>query len=414
MNTDWNILCEKLKSFNNTITNPNFKGAVTTSMPRTFLLGNGDISVISNGGKNYKEYMFSKNDFWSCGDLKTDAVMNFDARRVSILPIGSLVIEDLSSDHFFFESIDITDCSITSKYDNVLINAVCYSEKNAVLLKISSESTQTIRISVKAKDSAPEYPCSVFSENGNMYAQRSTANFAKCNPLSWTSVVAMRLDCISGEFKYLSNTDSTITYELNLRAGETGLLSLSFGGGGKTYDCKDVPLGKTPWVEAQKTADSLNTSERFNDALSLNKKWWKNYWLLSFVELSDYQLEKYYYTSLYLMACCSRENKMPPGLYGNFITTDNPKWNGDFHLNYNFIAPFYGMYAANRCVFAKTLAKPMIDFIPEGRRRAKEDLELVCKQYVNGGIIKRQIFKGRRDLKHGINDGVLYPVALGP
>ncbi|WP_376769353.1 hypothetical protein [Paenibacillus germinis] len=33
------------------------------------------------------------------------------------------------------------------------------------------------------------------------------------------------------------------------------------------------------------------------------------------------------------MACCSRNKAFPPGLFGNWITTDTPSWAGDYHLN---------------------------------------------------------------------------------
>ena len=47
------------------------------------------------------------------------------------------------------------------------------------------------------------------------------------------------------------------------------------------------------------------------------------------------------------MGSCSRPGKVAPGLWGNWLTTDNPNWHGDFHLNYNFQAPFYMVYSAN-------------------------------------------------------------------
>lgn len=413
MQVQWEALAQKLESFNNSIHKPDFKDAVTTSMPRTFLLGNGDLAAVSAGAADRKEYLLGKNDFWSCGDLKTNAVMNFDVRRVTTLRAGVLSFENLTSRRHFSERIDLVTASLESVYDDVTITACCLAELNAVALTVCSKSVRTQEIAIRVPDNAAEYPCSYLVENGAGYVQRSTADFAK-NIKSWTSAVALRLFDPAGELKETAHTESEIRYSMELQADTPKHIVLAVGGGGKIYDGRGNLLGKTAAEQACDICSALAGTQQLEDALDRHKSWWRDYWCASSVELSDFEMEKYYYTSLYLMACCSRENKMPPGLYGNFITTDNPKWNGDFHMNYNFIAPFYGMYAANRPEFAKPLADPMLDFIPEGERRAKEDLRLVCREYISGGIHKGRAFSGRRDLRSGIENAVLYPVALGP
>ncbi len=72
-----------------------------------------------------------------------------------------------------------------------------------------------------------------------------------------------------------------------------------------------------------------------------HESWWSNFWGKSFVEIPDQTLMQRYYLSQYVMASASRNPNFPPGLQG-WVTTDNPEWNGDYHLNYDFEAPFYG------------------------------------------------------------------------
>lgn len=72
------------------------------------------------------------------------------------------------------------------------------------------------------------------------------------------------------------------------------------------------------------------------------------------------------------------------------------------------------MNSANRGEFSLPVKDVLIPYIEEGKRRAKEDLAKVCKKYIYGGIIKGVYFSGRKELEDGIDDAVLYPVALGP
>jgi hypothetical protein len=116
-------------------------------------------------------------------------------------------------------------------------------------------------------------------------------------------------------------------------------------------------------------------------------RWWANYWNRSWVEVADPLLMKGYYQGLYTLAACSRNPKFPPGLFGTWITVDNPGWSNDYHLNYNFVAPFYGLYSANRIEQADPQDAPLLDFMPRGRWYADHVTQ---------------------------TRGVLYPVGIGP
>jgi hypothetical protein len=114
--------------------------------------------------------------------------------------------------------------------------------------------------------------------------------------------------------------------------------------------------------------------------------WWSNFWGKSFVEVPDQTLMQRYYLSHYVMASASRNPNFPPGLQG-WVTTDNPMWAGDYHLNYNYQAPFYGLYAANHIEQADPFNQPLLAIADPGRQQAQSQL--------------------------GIS-GILLPVGLGP
>jgi len=129
--------------------------------------------------------------------------------------------------------------------------------------------------------------------------------------------------------------------------------------------------GKDPLTEAKATVDML-TPEGIAVRRTAHRQWWGDFWARSFVEIPDKVIEQHWYSSQYIMASCSRAGKVAPGLWGNWITTDRSAWHGDFHLNYNFQAPFYGVYAANHVELAVPFYDAMNQSIPRGRRIAQE------------------------------------------
>ncbi len=135
-------------------------------------------------------------------------------------------------------------------------------------------------------------------------------------------------------------------------------------------------------------AELDGTDERYcMELLKRHTQWWKDFWSRSGVALADEILEFHWYAGIYIMACCMRNKKFPPGLWGNFSTADNMAWHGDYHFNYNFEAPFYPLSAANHTELMDCYYAPIRDFLPAARRFAGE-------------------FLGCR--------GVYFPVGIGP
>jgi len=135
--------------------------------------------------------------------------------------------------------------------------------------------------------------------------------------------------------------------------------------------------------DARKLVEKVN----FNDVEAAHCKWWRDFWSKSWVEIGDPRIEQHYYLSNYVMGSCSRDPQFPPGLFGSWITVDIPGWFGDYHLNYNYQAPFYGLYSSNHIAQANTYHAPILAFIERGRFYAKKELN--CR-------------------------GVYYPIGLGP
>jgi alpha-L-fucosidase 2 len=129
-------------------------------------------------------------------------------------------------------------------------------------------------------------------------------------------------------------------------------------------DAKDDLAAAKQLVAALQPADLDSLSAR-------HQAWWKDFWSKSFIEIPDKEIEKRWYAALYAMGSCSRPGKVAPGLWGNWATTDHPNWHGDFHLNYNFQAPYYMVYSANHADLSLPFYQAMLESVPNGQAMAK-------------------------------------------
>ena len=141
------------------------------------------------------------------------------------------------------------------------------------------------------------------------------------------------------------------------------------------------------WHETAVKEASSVTNQSIETLKTQHRQWWEQFWGLSGICMDDELLEKFYYQSQYIFACSSREGKFAPGLWGPFITNDNPAWAGDYHLNYNFQGPYWASFSSNHLCLTENYDQPMLDYMEQGRRHAQN------------------LFQCR---------GILYPVGLGP
>jgi hypothetical protein len=75
---------------------------------------------------------------------------------------------------------------------------------------------------------------------------------------------------------------------------------------------------------------------------------WRKFWSRSAVELEDKELERIWYQNQYWLACCLRERKVAPGLFGNWSTGGiGTAWHSDYHMDYNTQQVFWGVFSSN-------------------------------------------------------------------
>ena len=99
---------------------------------------------------------------------------------------------------------------------------------------------------------------------------------------------------------------------------------------------------------------------------------WQSFWSKSFVEIPDKTVQSWWYGSLYVLASCSKHGNVAPGLWGNWITSTNPGWDGDYTLDYNYQAPFWAAFPTNHVDLADPYDAPILDWMQRGHGLAKE------------------------------------------
>jgi hypothetical protein len=116
-------------------------------------------------------------------------------------------------------------------------------------------------------------------------------------------------------------------------------------------------------LESAKSRVSTITPLEIDKLNAAHREWWTHFWSESYVEIGDPLIEKFYYSSQYVIASASRTGKVAPGLYTPWVTTDHAGWNGDYTLNYNFETPYLALYSSNHIAIADSYDAPVLDFI---------------------------------------------------
>jgi hypothetical protein len=114
------------------------------------------------------------------------------------------------------------------------------------------------------------------------------------------------------------------------------------------------------------------TAQTVAAASRQHASWWRNFWSKSFVEIPDKTVQSWWYGSLYVLASCSRPGNVAPGLWGNWITSPNMGWQGDYTLDYNYQAPFWAAFPTNHVELSDPYDAPILAWMKRGEGLAKE------------------------------------------
>lgn len=135
------------------------------------------------------------------------------------------------------------------------------------------------------------------------------------------------------------------------------------------------PGGGDPSLDAIKLAADPAATAPGAVSIAANK-WWSSYWSLATISLPNHAgIERFWYGSQYFLACSASTDARvpPPGLYGPWVFTDDPAWHGDYTLDYNQEATFYGAFSSNRVAHTSSYYAPITSWSPAARLAAVKE-----------------------------------------
>jgi alpha-L-fucosidase 2 len=104
---------------------------------------------------------------------------------------------------------------------------------------------------------------------------------------------------------------------------------------------------------------------------------WEDFWSRSEVEFQDKELEKIWYHNQYFLACCLRQHKVAPGLFGNWSAGNiGTAWHSDYHMDYNCQQVFWGVFSSNHVEQHLPYVELCQNLTPMSERYAKENFNL--------------------------------------
>jgi hypothetical protein len=341
------------------------------------LLGNGDLGVVISGAPEAQRFWISKNNFWRLKDgHRQGGPRLFGGLEVNISALsgGSYLIEQQ-----LYPAITVS--RFTKGESTVTMRSCVTATEDCLLVELAVEGkpveVETRLWAAPGRGSQEE----LGRKDGILWATK-----AFTNDVSIPTAAACALTAVGGKVshpaletvveapvpnpppkrppppKAKSQPGPTFT----LRPGEKVPLAVAMQ---SSFDAKD------PLAAAQGLAAGL-TAEKIAGLQEQHAQWWREFWAKSLVEIGDPFLEQRYYLSNYLMGSACRDPDFPPGLFALWVTDDDPRWAGDYHLNYNYQAPFYGLYSCNHIEQADTFEQPVLDFMPRGREYSKSELKV--------------------------------------
>ena len=295
------------------------------SMPDGAVTGNGDLAVILGNSPDGMRLFLSKTDVWHAVETERDG---------GLRPVGYIDIPIPAAQyHNYHVEQDMDEgvlrCRFACGADTAALDIRVAPDENAVLIETAGLPCTRPRLSAYDLGDTS-------GENGSFAAGG-----------------------VNGVYR--SFTGQQCLYETHvfaaLRRMDDGRIFAFVATNHDVDDPRSLVAEKISGV----------TPARFDTLKASHAAFWKGFWQKSSFTLSDPALENEWYASQYFLSVSARNKKFPPGLYANFITVERPNWHSDYHLNYNYQAPFYSACSSNHPELTDCYLTPLEEFVPRGR-----------------------------------------------
>lgn len=335
-------------------------GKIIYRIPAGAMSGNGDLGIVFDNSEKDIIIYISKCDFWKFAPgARNDG---------GIKSVGSIRIRN----------IDLSEYNIRQYFDKGLLE--CRFGRITAEVFVAPENTVCFEIKVPETDELPpvtvEMPDTCSSENS-----ASETNGMKCLVRKF-----------SGKEVNTETGAALCLRELESKVSDGFRISRFCVSAATNFDSPDYAS------EAVRLAADCD----YDLCKQKTSEKWQKFFSASRVTLEDKEIESFYNSSLYHLAGCMGNKEFPPGLFGNFITDDFFPWAGDYHMNYNYEAPYYCIFSSNHPELFDGYMVPVNDMREEAKRMAGL---FGCKGYafpVSFGPKALDVYSQKDCKEHGI------------
>lgn len=302
-------------------------GKVVYKIPAGAMSGNGDIGVVFDNDENDLIIHISKCDFWK--------FVEGAHKEGGIKTVGDLRISN----------IDLENYNIKQYFDKGLL--LCKFGDTEIELFVAPENL--ICFEIKAPESSSSVVRIQLPDTCGSVNEAVEKNGIECS------------------FRKFCGED--VIMETGVAAALREISSGAENGNKATRYCVAVATNFDNEDYVNKAFEFASECDYDKKKAETEKKW-TDFFSASKVTLQDKELEAFYNSSLYHLAGCMGNREFPPGLFGNFVTDDFFPWAGDYHMNYNYEAPYYCIFSANHPELFDGYMAPVNDMKDEARKMA--------------------------------------------
>lgn len=338
------------------------------------LLGNGDVGVVLSGEAEAQTFWIGKNDFWSHLLHIPLPVGGVSVRLPALTGADYHQEQDMLHaevcGHFTTTDAEVRMRSWVPATQNLLVTELTNAGKEPIAVEVETWTVAAQhkdyplhhhpeeRLAILKDRDLRAYPTTAGAEEGLLWVSRHAEPQGVAG---LDAVVVTRVPGADPRVESDGRTRAVARFHLGPKRTVAIVSAIRTSRESEPGD----PLEVARW-------DALEWEALAEEVQEAHRIWWRNFWSASFIEIADKRVEGYWYGAQYILACCNRGGKVAPGLWGNWITTDRSRWNGDYTLNYNFQSPYFGVFSSNHPELAESFYEAILSFMPQGRLMARE------------------------------------------
>ena len=360
---EWNVLSAKLKSWLSVYDEPVSSLLNVNQIPDAPLCGGGKLTLALDGDHREVNFHLTKSDFWTVVAHPENLFPKFQVKPAPFCRMSLTVNNSASQADGFRHVQDMSCAEIRSELplDGGLlqVRSAAIAQQDFAVFELTAQRTvASVTVRLRASNDENNF----FIMEG--VEDDQTVWLRKEHKSMLTVNAAAALKAFGAEnvrIEYDGGIIAAVSFDV--QPDRPVQLVLSAKGGKDEYQHLEKALAALASIAP---ADISNLWKQ-------QVEWWKEFWLKSWIEIHDELIERYYYGAQYVLGCSlDLDARVTPGLAGGWITSPHPLWGGTYTMNYNGEAPFWGLFSSNRGELILPYARVCKDYIPSGRRLARE------------------------------------------